>query len=202
MGGAGGRTMGMGDAQRSGSVRSSNRPPDDLVSLVAKLNLLVPDHRARLSNEQIAKLSDILGEFDKSEKMTDAQALEHLDAIRKTLTKEQNTFITSVEIRSRSAYLSGVPNVRGDSYSTAGGQMAGSGNRLFAERPASEATDVRVKELQSQLNNLQLELEETRRAAKPTNDNPFKQKENAKVLESLRGRLDARVPSPSSESKN
>jgi hypothetical protein len=124
------------------------------------LELLTRGLHIQLDAEQTAKLVAAIEALDKDEEMAEEAAKVHLDAINQLLTSENIEVLSAIELpRGRSGSAGGAAAGRGAGPAAGGG---GGG-------PSTGGAGAR--------------------GGQQSNENPFKQEENAKRLQSLRERL-------------
>jgi hypothetical protein len=177
MGGGGpGGGGGMGGPGGGGS--GGPPPRATLSTLVGKINLVVGGLHLNIDQDRAAKLLKVTEEFVDADELTDEDAKKHIDAINELLTTDEEELLASFSLPRRPG--GGGPGGGGPGGGGPGGGGPGGGAGLPTFSPASPgaAGPPGARSAPGGAG-----------GGQASNENPFKQEENAKRLQSLRERL-------------
>lgn len=179
-GGAGGPGGGAGAGGRgAGGAGGAPQARRDLPALVAKLDLLTQGLHLEFDAEQRAKLAAALEKLDQSEELTEEEAQVQRESLRAILTDEQKALLSSIELPRRGGAGLGGGGGGGMGGPGGGGGAGAPGRGLGAPGPSGQGVQVSGGPTPIGGGG----------GGQPSNENPFKQDENAKRLQSLRQRL-------------
>jgi hypothetical protein len=178
-GNPGGGRGGPGSAAGSSSAPRARR---DLTALVGKLALLTRGLHLNLDAEQRAKLASAIEAIDKDDEMTEEGAQQHLDVINAILTPENADLLASIDLPR--AGRAGAPAGQGMPAGPNGLSAAGAMPR--PPQQGSGAGPVSTGQLSAAG-----AAGGPPGSGTPSNENPFKQDDNAKRLNRLREQINA-----------
>jgi hypothetical protein len=166
-GGMGGGMMGGGmmGGMMGGGGGAAPRSRRDLTTLVGKLDLLTRGVAIELTDEQASQIAEAISDLGSEDEMTEDQAKERLDGLKEILTAENRSALDSIELPRRGGGRgAGGPGGGGPG----GGMMGMMGAGMGGGGPMATGSAGQ---------------------GQASNENPFKQEENAKRLENLLARL-------------
>jgi hypothetical protein len=178
MGGMGGGMMGGGGGgMGGGGGGAASRSRRDLTTLVGKLDLLTRGVAIDLTDEQASQIAEAISDLDKEDEMTEDQATERVDGLKQILTSDNQSALDSIELPRRGGRGAGGGGPGGGGPGGGGGMMGMMGAGMGTGGPMAMGGP----------------------GQQPSNENPFKQEDNAKRLQSLLARL--RPSEPKAETK-
>jgi hypothetical protein len=179
---AGGPGGGRGGGAPSGGPGGGSAPRSrrDLTALIGKLEILTRGLHLDFDAEQKTKLALAIEAIDKDAEMTEEAAKEYLDTINEILTAEHADVLASIELpRAGRAGGAGGP----------GGQGGPGGAMARPSAPGGSASAQVVPVGGSSMGIPGMGPGGGGGGNTPSNDNPFKQEDNAKRLNQLRERI-------------
>jgi hypothetical protein len=174
-GAGGGGSGGPGGFGGGGPGGGGPRARRDLTALIGKLALLTRGVQLNLDEEQKTNLASAIKSIDSDDEMTEEAAKELLDSINAILTSENNDVLASIELpRPARAGGAGGPGGMGGAMlrppPRSGGEGQGIAPASSSQAPGGAAAGG---------------------SGPPSNENPFKQEDNAKRLNHLREQISA-----------